>query len=85
MLHEYVMDIKNQDWPNLKMCRDYPILQKSFTIKEMDLYERQLTEYIEMDEITDTYLSDVPRIVCWYEGLINTEMLLMEMKDYVFL
>lgn len=60
-------------------------MQKSFTIKEMDLYERQLKEYIEMDEITDTYLSDVPRIVCWYEGLINTEMLLMEMKDYVFL
>lgn len=84
MWHEYVMEIKNQDWPNLKMCRDYPILQKSFTIKELDIYEGQLKEYLGMKEITVTYLSDVPRIVCWYEGLINTEMLLVEVKECVY-
>ncbi len=75
------MEIRNQDWPNLKGCRDYSILQKAFTKKELDLYERQIKEYLDMEEITDTYLYHVPRIVCWYEGIIPTAEFIRECKE----
>ncbi|WP_186423797.1 hypothetical protein [Lacrimispora celerecrescens] len=51
----------------------------------LDLFERQINEYLNLSEITESYLNNVPLSVCWYEGLVDTEMLLMEMKDYVFL
>uniref|UniRef100_UPI00325FF0F2 hypothetical protein n=1 Tax=Clostridium sp. NkU-1 TaxID=1095009 RepID=UPI00325FF0F2 len=51
----------------------------------LDLFEGQIEEYLNMGELTKCYLKNVPMSVCWYEGLIDTEMLLMEMKDYVFL
>ncbi len=57
----------------LKGCRDYSVLQEVFTKGELDLYERQLAEYLDMKVITDAYLCQVPRIVCWYEGIIPTE------------
>lgn len=62
----------------LKGCRDYPVLQEVFTKKELDLYEIQLTEYLDMEEVADTYLYHVPRIVCWYEGIISTEDFIRE-------
>lgn len=57
----------------LKGCRDYPVLQEVFTKRELMLYEKQLTEYLDMKAITDAYLCQVPGIVCWYEGIIPTE------------
>ncbi|MFR3730716.1 hypothetical protein [Lacrimispora sp.] len=51
----------------------------------LDLFERQINEYLNLSEITESYLNNVPLSVCWYEGLVDTEMLLLEMKDYVFL
>ena len=71
----------NQNWPNLRRCRDYPILQKVITKKELDLYENQLTEYLDMAEATDICLCHVPRIICWYEGIIPTVDFIGEYKD----
>lgn len=51
----------------------------------LDLFEVQIEEYINMSDLTESYLNKVPMIICWYEGLIDTEILLMEMKDYLFL
>ncbi|MDR0923292.1 MAG: hypothetical protein LBN31_02950 [Hungatella sp.] len=62
----------------LKGCRDYPVLQEIFTKGELALYEKQLGEYLDMKVITDAYLYQVPRIVCWYEGIIPTEDFIKE-------
>lgn len=63
----------------LKGCRDYLDLKKVFSKKILEQYEKQLAEYLEMEEITDAYLYQVPGIVCWYEGIIPTEDFV---KDY---
>lgn len=63
----------------LKDCRDYLDLKKVFSKKILEQYEKQLAEYLEMEEITDAYLYQVPGIVCWYEGIIPTEDFV---KDY---
>lgn len=39
----------------------------------MKHFEKQLSEYLRMGNITDEYLSAVPRVVCWYEGLLETK------------
>lgn len=77
------MAIGNQNWPNLRKCRDYSILQKVISEKELDLYEKQLTEYLDMEEATDISLYYVPRIICWYEGIIPTVDFIREYKDCV--
>lgn len=57
---------------NLERCRDYPALREVFTRGELDSYEKQLTEYLDTEGSIDTDSCNVPRIVCWYEGLIST-------------
>lgn len=62
----------------LEGCRDYPVLQETFTKGELALYEKQLAEYMDMKVISDAYLCHVPEIVCWYEGIIPTEDFIKE-------
>ncbi|GLB30043.1 hypothetical protein LAD12857_19660 [Lacrimispora amygdalina] len=62
----------------LKGCRDYLDLKKAFSKKILEQYEKQLAEYLEMEEITDAYLYQVPRVVCWYEGIIPTKDFIKE-------
>lgn len=75
----------NKKWKILCDCRDFFILKQNVSPGVLDLFERQINEYLNLSEITESYLNNVPLSVCWYEGLVDTEMLLLEMKDYVFL
>ena len=75
----------NEQWKILSNCRDFQHLIQDTNPKVLDLFEMQIEEYLSMGEITESYLNKVPMSVCWYEGLIDTEMLLMEMRDYAFL
>ncbi|WP_277405540.1 hypothetical protein [Lacrimispora xylanisolvens] len=72
-------------WEILSECRDFLLLVQNMDLELLDLFEIQIEEYLNMYELTEHYLEKVPMSVCWYEGLIDTEMLLMEMKDYVLL
>ena len=70
-------------WENLCACRNFgPLLEKADP-DALDLFEKQVAEYLAMTELPESYLKEVPRIVCWYEGLIHTEMLLMEIADFL--
>ena len=62
-----------EKWPNLYQCRDYSEISSHFSVEEMKHFEKQLSEYLRMGNITDEYLSAVPRVVCWYEGLLETK------------
>ena len=62
--------------PRLEGCPEYPRFQKVFSESLLDCFEEQLDQYIRMQEVSEAYLRDVPRIVCWYEGMIPTEDLL---------
>jgi len=75
----------NKRWKILCDCRDFSFLKQNVSSGVMDLFERQINEYLSLSEITQSYLNNVPLSVCWYEGLVDTEMLLLEMKDYVCL
>ncbi|MDR2024119.1 MAG: hypothetical protein LBQ71_12955 [Hungatella sp.] len=72
-------------WEALSNCRDFPFLVQNANPDILDLFEVQIKEYLRLSEITESYLNNVSLSVCWYEGLVDTEMLLLEMKDYVFL
>jgi len=69
----------NGRWKTLCACRDFRLLLDEVCPDVLDLFEKQITEYLAMTELTESYLREVPRSVCWYEGLISTEMLLMEL------
>jgi hypothetical protein len=60
-------------WPNLYQCRDYSEICRYFNAEEMNYFEEQLSEYLGMENITEEYLSVVPMVVCWYEGLLETK------------
>ena len=64
--------------PRLEGCPEYPRFQKVFSESLLDCFEEQLDQSIRMQEVSEAYLRDVPRIVCWYEGMIPTEDLLEE-------
>ena len=64
--------------PRLEGCPDYPRFQKVFSESLLECFEEQLEQYIRMPEVSEQYLRDVPRIVCWYEGMIPTEDILEE-------
>ena len=74
------MNQKKHDRPRLEGCPDYLKFQKVFSESLLDCFEEQLNEYIEMDEVSEDYLRDVPRIVCWFEGMIPTEDLIKELE-----
>lgn len=74
------MNQKKHDRPRLEGCPDYPKFQKVFSESLLDCFEEQLNEYIELDEVSEDYLRDVPRIVCWFEGMIPTEDLIKELE-----
>ena len=75
----------NKRWKILCNCRDFSFLKQNVSPGMLDLFERQINEYLSLSETTESYLKNVPLSVCWYEGLVDTEMFLLEMKDYVFL
>lgn len=75
----------NKKWKILCDCRDFSVLKQNVSPGVLDLLEKQINEYLNLSEITESYLDNVPLSICWYEGLVDTEMLLLEMKDYVFL
>lgn len=75
-----IIDQKKYSRPRLEGCPDYPRFQKVFSESLLDCFENQLNEYIEMEEVTEDYLRDVPRIVCWFEGMIPTEDLIKELE-----
>lgn len=68
----------NKRWKVLSACREFVPLLQVTDPDALDLFEKQITEYLNMTELSESYLKEVPRSVCWYEGLISTEMLLME-------
>lgn len=57
-------------------CRDYLAVAKAFERAMIDFFETQLQQYLNMAEITEAYLQNVPPVVCWYEGMISTEDLI---------
>ena len=63
----------SEKWPHLFQCRNYSEICSYFSVEEMNCFEQQLKDYLHMGNITEEYLSDVPRIVCWYEGLLETK------------
>ena len=75
----------NEQWKTLCDCRDFFLLKQNVSPGVLDLFEKQINEYLSLSEITENYLNNVPLSVCWYEGLVDTEMLLLEMRDYAFL
>lgn len=73
---EFTKDISqktNRCRPRLEGCPDYPLFQAAFKNSLLDCFEQQLDEYCRMEEVSDSYLEHVPRIVCWFEGMIPTE------------
>lgn len=68
----------NSKHPRLEVCRDYPLLEKVFDESLLDLFEKQLNQYMGIEEVTEDYLQNVPQIVCWYEGMLTTEHLISE-------
>lgn len=68
----------NKRWKALSACREFVPLLQGTDPDALDLFEKQITEYLNMTELSESYLKEVPRSVCWYEGLISTEMLLIE-------
>lgn len=68
----------NSKRPRLEGCRDYPLFEKVFDESLLDLFEQKLNQYLEMEEVTEDYLQNVPRIVCWYEGMLTTKYLISE-------
>ncbi|WP_313256627.1 hypothetical protein [Lacrimispora sp.] len=68
-------------WRLLSDCRDFPSLVQNASPSLLDLFEMQVKEYLNMGELSERYLNEVPRSICWYEGLIDTEMLLMEIGE----
>lgn len=75
-----IADQKKHSRPRLEGCPDYSGFQTVFSESLLDCFEEQLNEYIELEEITEDYLRDVPRIVCWFEGMIPTEDLIKEFE-----
>lgn len=69
-------------WRFLSDCRDFPSLVQNASPALLDLFEIQVKEYLNMGELSERYLNEVPRSICWYEGLIDTEMLLMEIGEW---
>lgn len=62
----------------LEQCRDYAVIAGALNESMTAYFEEQLEQYLNLDmpEISDTYLQNVPPVVCWYEGMISTEDLL---------
>ncbi len=71
----------NGRWKILSSCRDFNSLIHNVNSEELDIFERQINEYLKMGEITERYLNEVPISVCWYEGLISTKILLIEIEE----
>lgn len=69
-------------WEALSNCRDFPFLVQNANPDILDLFEVQIKEYLNMGELSECYLNEVSRSVCWYEGLIDTAMLLMEIEGW---
>ncbi|MCD8000711.1 MAG: hypothetical protein LUH21_26195 [Clostridiales bacterium] len=76
------MNEKKHNYPRLEGCKDFQMFQGVFSDFLMDCFEEQLNQYIELEEVTEDYLRDVPRIVCWFEGMIPTEDLIEEFEGY---
>lgn len=72
------MMVSHSGLPCLEGCRDYPVLQKSVAEPLLQRYEAELAEYLRMADCSVEYLSHVPKIVCWYEGLVTTEEFIQE-------
>lgn len=77
-----IMQKLQKSHPRLEGCPDYPRFGKAFSESLLDCFEEQLDQYIRMSEVSEEYLRDVPRIVCWYEGIIPTEDLIKEFEGY---
>lgn len=70
-------------WINLWQCKDFEILHRKLSSMTLDYLEAQIEEYLGKDEITEEYLTKIPLVVCWYEGMIDTEIFLMEMEGEI--
>lgn len=65
-------------YPYLEECKDYHIMKDAFSESELQRYEAELAEYLDKTDNEEKYLIHVPRIVCWYEGLVTTEEFIQE-------
>lgn len=77
-----IMQKLQRPYPRLEGCPDYPRFRKAFSASLLDCFEEQLDQYIRMSEVSEAYLRDVPRIVCWYEGMISTSDFIKEFEGY---
>lgn len=68
-------------WEIISGCKDFGFLFRKASFDVLDLFESQIKKYLYMSELPESYFNEVPRSVCWYEGLISTEMLLMEIEE----
>lgn len=64
--------------PYLEECKDYSIMKNVFSESELQRYEAELAEYLNIADNEEGYLNHVPRIVCWYEGLVTMEEFIQE-------
>ena len=71
------MDSRSR-YPYLEECKDYSIMKNVFSESELQRYETELAEYLDIADNEEGYLNHVPRIVCWYEGLVTTEEFIQE-------
>lgn len=53
----------------LEQCRDFDDLKTVFDNDMLGCFERQLEDYMKGSE-------ERPAIVCWWEGMMNTEELI---------
>lgn len=54
----------------LEQCRDFMIVKQNFSHKMLRYFENQLENYL--SDNSDEH----PAIVCWYEGTMDTDMLI---------
>lgn len=64
--------------PYLEECKDYSIMKNVFSESELQRYEAELAEYLDIADNEEGYLNHASRIVCWYEGLVTTEEFIQE-------
>lgn len=67
--------------PRLEGCPDYPRFQAVFSELLLDCFEKELDEYCRMGDVSESYIENAPRIVCWFEGMIPTEDLIEEFSE----
>ena len=66
----------------LEGCKDYNILKDNLSEEQLDFFEAEISRYENEENINTTSCSDeFSDIICWYEGLMDTESILSDWDD----